>query len=104
MDEPEAAWRLWRDRRDELFASHPQSPLPAEARVRFAGVPYFGYDPALRVFADVEPAEPERREIATSGDRAYSLTRFGRAGCSAHGEGLPPDLCWRDGDGGGECV
>ena len=30
--EPEQGWRLWRAGRDDLFRSHPQSPLPPETR------------------------------------------------------------------------
>jgi uncharacterized protein (DUF1684 family) len=95
--DPEAGWRRWRDVRDELFASHPQSPLPPETRARFGGVPYFDYDPELRVLAEVEPAERERREIATSGEQPYSFTRFGRVDVL----GSTLDLYWLDGYGGG---
>src|SRR5690348_8902930 len=43
--DPETAWREWREAKDDLFRSHPQSPLPAEARSAFSGLPYFDYDP-----------------------------------------------------------
>ena len=46
-DHPEAAWRRWRAGRDELLRTHPQSPVPADARPTFVGR-YFPYDPALR--------------------------------------------------------
>ena len=46
--EPEQAWRRWRDVRDELFRIHPQSPLPGSGPL-----PYYDYDPALRLLADV---------------------------------------------------
>ena len=95
--DPEAAWRHWRDVRDELFATHPQTPLPPEVRARFTGLPYFDYDPALRVLAEVEPAPRERREIATSGEHPYSFTRFGRARV----RDATLDLYWLDGYGGG---
>jgi uncharacterized protein (DUF1684 family) len=95
--DPEVAWRRWRDVRDELFATHPQSPLPPDLRARFTGLPYFDYDPALRVLADVEPAPRERREIATSGEHPYSFTRFGRA----RFRDTALDLYWLDGYGGG---
>jgi uncharacterized protein (DUF1684 family) len=96
--EPPQAWERWRAVRDELFRSHPQSPL--HDRVSFASLPYFDYDPALRVLADVETAERIRREIATSGDEPYSFTRFARAQFELDGErGL--DLYWLDGYGGG---
>ncbi|HVU77586.1 MAG TPA: DUF1684 domain-containing protein [Gaiellaceae bacterium] len=96
-DDPEAAWRRWREVRDELFATHPQTPLPPEARARFTGLPYFDYDPALRVVAEVEAAPRERREIATSGEEPYAFTRFARARLWE----TSLDLYWLDGYGGG---
>jgi uncharacterized protein len=94
---PEDGWRLWRDTRDELFRSHPQSPLPAEARASFTALPYFDYDPALRVLAEVEPAEQERIEIATSGEHPYAFTRLGRV----HVFDETLDVYWLEGYGGG---
>ena len=99
--DPQAAWRLWRETRDSLFADHPQTPLPPERRAAFAGLPYFDYDPALRVLATVEPADRVQREIATSGEHPYSFTRFARASFSVRGEDLGLDLYWLDGYGGG---
>ena len=99
--DPVAAWRLWRDTRDELFRSHPQTPLPPAERGGFEGLSYFDYDPSLRVLADVEPAPREQRDIATSGEHPYSFTRFGRAVFFVHGQGQSLDLYWLDGYGGG---
>jgi uncharacterized protein len=99
--DPERAWQRWRDVRDDLFRSHPQSPLPGERRASFEGLPYFDYDPALRVLADVEAAEPERREIATSGEHPYAFLRFGRAQFELAGAGQTLDLFWLEGYGGG---
>jgi len=90
--EPERAWRHWRDVRDELFRTHPQSPLPGSGPL-----PYFDYDPALRLLADVEPAARERREIATSGEAPYTFTRFAHARFEL---GIL-DLYWLEGYGGG---
>ncbi|HWJ31753.1 MAG TPA: DUF1684 domain-containing protein [Gaiellaceae bacterium] len=101
LRDPTAAWTLWRDTRDELFAAHPQTPLPDETRATFEGLPYFDYDPELRVLATVEPAERMQREIATSGERPYSFTRFARAVFSVHGQGQSLDMYWLDGYGGG---
>jgi uncharacterized protein len=95
--DPEDGWRRWREVRDDLFRTHPQTPLPAETRASFTGLPYFDYDPDLRLLAEVEPAEHERREIATSGGQPYSFTRFGRV----HALGATLDLYWLDGYGGG---
>ena len=99
--DPRDGWLRWRAVRDDLFRSHPQTPLPPDARAGFAGVPYFDYDPALRVLAEVEPAERVRRDIATSGEEPYSFTRFARAVFSVHGQGQSLDLYWLDGYGGG---
>jgi uncharacterized protein (DUF1684 family) len=96
-DDPHAAWRRWRDARDELFRTHPQSPLPPEARASFTELEYFDYDPALRVLAEVEDAEPERREIAASGDETMAFTRIGRASFDLGAL----ELYWLDGYGGG---
>jgi hypothetical protein len=95
---PEHAWRQWRDTRDELFRSHPQTPIPPSAS--FDGVPYFEYDPTLRVLAEVAPAERVTREIATSGEQPYSFTRFGVAQFDLAGP-QSLDLYWLDGYGGG---
>jgi uncharacterized protein len=96
--EPQEAWKRWRAVRDELFRSHPQSPLTE--RSSFTGLPYFDYDPSLRVLSEVEPATRERREIATSGEEPYSFTRFARARFDLDGE-RALDLYWLDGYGGG---
>jgi hypothetical protein len=97
--DPEHAWRHWRDVRDELFRTHPQTPIPAG--MQFERIPYFDYDPALRVLGTVEPAERETREIATSGEHPYSFTRFGRTRFDLAGAEHTLDLYWLDGYGGG---
>jgi hypothetical protein len=33
--EPESGWELWRETRDELFRSHPQSPRPGYAELAY---------------------------------------------------------------------
>jgi len=42
--------------RDELFATHPQSPIPADRRPAFDGLRYFRPDPAAVAEADLRPA------------------------------------------------
>jgi uncharacterized protein (DUF1684 family) len=101
LREPVAAWELWRVTRDELFATHPQTPLPQEARASFVGLPYFDYDPKLRVLATVEPAERVRRQIATSGEHPYAFTRFARAVFPLREHEMALDLYWLDAYGGG---
>lgn len=96
--DPERAWRHWREVRDDLFRSHPQTPVPAGTN--FEHVPYFDYDPALRVLGTIDPAERVTREIATSGEHPYSFTRFARVRFTL-AEEHALDLYWLDGYGGG---
>lgn len=85
--DPEAAWTRWRAVRDELFRDHPQSPKPG-----YTGLEYFPYDPALRFLGDVEPAEPEPREID-----GFLFRRFAHV----HFELGTLELYWLEGYGGG---
>ncbi len=96
----ESAWHRWRETRDDLFRTHPQSPLPAAPRSSFTGVPLYDYDPALRLLGTVEPAERERREVASSGEVPFAFTRFARVRFELAGP-QTLDLLWLDGYGGG---
>ena len=51
--DPEAAWRRWRETREALFRTHPQSPVPAAERAEFRAR-HWPYDPRLRFEATVE--------------------------------------------------
>ncbi len=101
--DPKEAWKRWRDVRDELFARHPQSPLPPRARGGFHALPYFDYDPQARVLAEVIDSEPEHYDIATSGETegSYGFTRFAVARFELSGQPLQLELYWLDGYGGG---
>jgi len=74
----EAAWHSWRDERERLMRTHPQSPVSEPRRSVFRGCRYFEYDPAARVLAKVSAAAPEHRGIVTSTGVSYSFTRFGK--------------------------
>jgi uncharacterized protein len=101
--DPAVAWELWRAGRDELFATHAQTPLPNGARRSFAGLPFFDYDPQARVLADVIESDPEHYDIATSGEEggSYGFTRFAVARFELSGQPLELELYWLDGYGGG---
>jgi uncharacterized protein (DUF1684 family) len=58
QSDPERATERWRTARDELFRSHPQSPLKPDDRARFGGLSHFAYDPSYRMSAVLEPAAP----------------------------------------------
>ena len=67
----------WRAVRDELFRTHPQSPLALPERTTFTGLRYFDYDPKLRLSARVRGRPGERVEVATSTGEQMAMRRFG---------------------------
>jgi uncharacterized protein (DUF1684 family) len=75
--DPRAAHRLWRDRRDELFRSHPQSALPESGRPAFRGLPYHDYDPAFAFTAKVRSVTRESYDVDTSTGGVIRFVRFG---------------------------
>jgi uncharacterized protein (DUF1684 family) len=94
--DPEAAWRLWRSTRDDLFRTHPQSPQPG-----YSGLEYYDYDPAARVLAELEDLEAAPEAIETSGPEPMLFTPFARAHFELHGEPLTLELDWLASYGGG---
>jgi uncharacterized protein (DUF1684 family) len=93
---PEAAWRLWRATRDELFRTHPQSPQPG-----YSGLEYYDYDPGARVLAELEDVEAAPEAIETSGPEPMLFTPFARAHFELHAEPLTLELDWLASYGGG---
>jgi uncharacterized protein (DUF1684 family) len=96
-----AAWQRWREVRDDLFRTHPQSPVPPGKRSGLAGVPCFDHDPALRTAAAVEDAEPERFVIGRSAGATFEMTRFAVARFQLLGAERSLELFWLEGYGGG---
>src|SRR5271157_3078359 len=90
-DDPQRGHALWRRGRDELFRSHPQSPLPPGDPLRTTGLPYWPYDPGLRFEVPLLPAE---RAMSLSIPTSDGVTPMARIGCVQ----LPPPL--RDGAAG----
>ena len=99
--DPAQAWATWRTGRDSLFASHSQSPVPPDRRGGFRESPFFDYDPALRVLADVEPVDEEVALIDNSGDGTTRFVRFGVARSEIHRQPVALDLYWLASYGGG---
>ena len=111
----ELRWTRFWEGRDALFRHHPATPLDPDARERFAGVPRFPYDPALRLAVEpeaVEDLEPLVMRLRDDGElllRPVARLRFRvvDAPCElvlyaldAYGGGL--FLPFRDGTSGDE--
>jgi len=78
-DDPRGAHEQWRHVRDELFATHPDSPLLPAARTHFEGLPVAAYDPALRFEVTVDTdVEPETLAVQTATDGVVTFARAGR--------------------------
>lgn len=99
-DDGRESWRRWCAVRDDLFAGHPQSPIPPGARGSFTNLDYYDYDPGFRVLASIRSTDPEHYEIATSGQTTLGFTRFGVASFELD-EPLDLELYWLDGYAGG---
>ncbi|MGH2691558.1 MAG: DUF1684 domain-containing protein [Actinomycetota bacterium] len=100
-EEPEKAWWRWREVRDELLGSHPQSPLPSVTRTGFAGLAYFDYDTTYRVTGEIETAEPQRFELPGSAGETFGAARFAKAVFRLEGQDLELGMYWLDGYAGG---
>ena len=65
--------------RDEMFRSHPQSPIEPDERTSFKGLRYFAADAGYRVGARLEPGDGSELVIDTGGeDGAVRYRRVGR--------------------------
>jgi uncharacterized protein len=95
----EAGAAAFRRGRDLLLRDHPQSPLDAEQRARFAGVAWFPYDPAARVAAEPRPSE-DGEELAIDTGGEDGVVRYRRVARLATPYG-DLTLFWMTGYGGG---
>jgi uncharacterized protein (DUF1684 family) len=68
----------FRSGRDQLFRTHPQSPIEPDEREEFRGLHYFDHDPAYRVNARFESGDGSELVIDTGGEDG--AVRYRRAG------------------------
>jgi uncharacterized protein (DUF1684 family) len=98
--DPAAAWVEWRETRNELFRSHPQSPIPPGDRASFRGLSYFDYDPSFRVLAQLESVEPDTWSFDAS-EGTLILDCAARASFTLLEQPLSLNLYWFRSYGGG---
>jgi uncharacterized protein (DUF1684 family) len=88
--------------RDELFHTHPQSPLDAQQKTTFQGLGYFDYDPAFRVVARVDTGvESVSYELDLGEDGLVTLRQFGQVSFELPTGSGTLGLFWIVGYGGG---
>lgn len=98
--DPAVGHGLWRERRELLFRTHPQSPLPADDPLRETGLPHWPYDPELRAAVPLLDAPAQRREVDTGGTDGVVRERLaGRVELPGVGEVV--DVWWLEQYGGG---
>ncbi len=95
--DPPGALARFREGRDELFGSHPESPIPEADRVGFAGLPWWPYDPAWRFEAPLQARPAERLTVHSGTGEAFTLVRLGAVETPVG----PLDVHWIDVYGGG---
>ncbi len=77
--DPERGHALWRAGRDELFRTHPQSPLPPGDPLRDTGLRYWPYDPELRFEVPLLPdSGTTALSLPTGGDGTTTMRPAGR--------------------------
>jgi uncharacterized protein len=87
----------FRAERDAMFSTHPQSPIPPQARADFAGLRYFPANPDAVAVAETRPATGEL-EIDTGGPDG--TVRYRRVATADTPWG-PLTLWWIEAYGGG---
>ena len=98
----QAQCETFRRARDDLFRTHPESPIAADLRGTWPGVQWFPYDPAARVDALIEPAaERATFDITLAADGVLRCTRVGVAHFVLAGRRANLALYWLEGYGGG---
>lgn len=99
--DPAGIHRAFREARDELFATHPQSALDELQKSAFHGLAYFDHDPALRLILPLEPAESETLEFQLPEDGLVRAERFARVHFTINHQECTLALYWLLGYGGG---
>ena len=98
--DPKRAHELWRQGRDELFRSHPESPLPPGDPLRATGLPYWPYDPGLRFELPLLPAGEELSLSVPTSDGVMPMDRIGRVRLPVQQDAVI-DVWWLRQYGGG---
>lgn len=99
--DPRAAWLDWRHARQQLFATHPESPWDEADRVA-RRLEYFPYRRDWRRRASVQPLEdPQDRSLGHSGGGSTGSRAIGTVSIETNAGVETLTLFWLTGYGGG---
>ncbi len=91
------AW--FRAEKDSLFKHHPQSPIPADERATFQGLPYWPFDPHARVVATLSSHAEDAGAPEQCSEIAF--TRIGTLSFELYGTHYQLAALWIAGYAGG---
>lgn len=97
----DVAHAIWRARRDELFRTHPSTPLPPGDPLRITGLPCWPYDSRWRFELEIAPASSATNLTVSTGDgQGTHLRRLGSVELPAPLDSTL-DVWWLEQYGGG---
>jgi uncharacterized protein len=98
----EDRWINFRQGRNRLYATHPQSALSPEQKQNFTSLNYFDYNPHYRFLLPLDPAaEAGTLEMELPEEGIIHLQRIGRIHFTLEAQPLSLSLFWIQGYGGG---
>jgi uncharacterized protein (DUF1684 family) len=100
--DPRAQSVAFRRARDELFRTHPESPIAPDTRAAWRGIGWYPYDPAWRVTGTIEAMVRRNTfEISLAADGVLRCTRVGVVRFEAKSHAAQLAVYWLEGYGGG---
>ena len=100
--ELEDRWMKFRQVRNRLFATHPQSALTIEQKQNFTGLEYFDYDRRYRLLVSIDAeVEAGTLEMELPEEGLIHLLRIGRIHFSLESQPLALTVFWVQGYCGG---
>ena len=98
----QAAATQFRAARTRLFREHPDSPIVAERRATWGGLPWYPYSTAWRVRGVIDPTAARYTfDISLASDGVLRCTRVGQVRFAIAGQSASLALYWFEGYGGG---
>ena len=101
-EDPQTVLTRFRQERDSLFASHPQSALDEQQKRTFTGLHYFPFNPDMRFTAIVHTdIEPHSQEVVMNASENMKMTTVGQLEFAVAQQTVTLSLYWLDIYGGG---
>ena len=100
--EPSVVLDFFRKERDRLFHYHAQSALDTEQKATFQGIPYFPYNPAMTVMAELTNIEqPQTITVPKNSSESMTIKSVAHANFTINNQVAKLTIYWIDVYGGG---